>query len=99
MSEGHFSIEEAVAFLKTAPGAILGVSAKPDHRWFQAVRAAGPLSMCTCGQRKLGWRCPEFIAKRGKTVWTVGYDAKTNKISCGPKGYHSASYGNEPPCC
>ena len=100
MSEDSVSIEQAIAILmKLVPDAVRGVSAEPGHRLYEAVRRAGPLSRCRCGQRTLGWQCPEFIAKRGNKVWTVGYDARTNKISCGPNGYHSPSYSEAPPCC
>jgi hypothetical protein len=100
VSENHVDIETAIKILNDlAPGAIRGATAKPGHQYYEAVRRSGPLSKCTCGQRKLGWRFPEFIAARGATVWSVGRDANSRKITCGPKGYHSSSYSNTPACC
>jgi len=61
-------------------------------------RGAGLLTKCVCGQQKLGWQYPEFIVKIGDKVWSVGRDGRTNTISCGPKGYHSTRYSNEPAC-
>jgi len=92
------NIDNAIAELSRAPGAILGLTARPEHHAYKKVRDAGLLSRCTCGQKKLGWLYPEFIIRIGKRVWTVGRDAKSNKISCGAKtGYHS-SHPNDPSC-
>ena len=72
---------------------------QPGHKYYEALRGAGLLAKCVCGQQKLGWQYPEFIVKIGEKVWSVGRDARSNTISCGPNGYQSARYGNEPVAC
>ena len=97
-------IEGAISrLIELTPGAERGVTATHGHPNYQQlgtiVLEVGVQKECRCGMQKLGWTAPEFIATKDGTTWSVGYDAKTNKISCGPRGYHSERYGNEPPCC
>jgi len=91
----------AVATLLRRPDGFLDAfsTAQPGHKYYEALRGAGLLAKCVCGQQKLGWQYPEFIVKIGEKVWSVGRDARSNAISCGPNGYHSARYGNEPVAC
>ena len=98
------TVEGAITqLMEFVPGAVRGSTATHGHpnyqRLAQAVLAAGEIKECRCGMQKLGWTAPEFIATEDGTTWSVGYDANTNKISCGPIGYHSERYGNELPCC
>jgi hypothetical protein len=100
MEDDRIDIESAIRILEElGDGAIRGDTAMPGHQYYERVRSAGPLTKCTCGQQKLDWKYPEFIAPSGNNVWSVHRDARTNKISCGSKGYHSSRYSNEPPCC
>lgn len=96
-------VENAIrAHMQEFPNAKRGATATPGHRYYigvcNAVRAVGKLHKCRCGTNSLGWAAPEYIATVEDITWSVGYDATSNKISCGPKGYHSDRYGNTPSC-
>ena len=96
-------VEGAIAkILLLVPHAQRGKTATPAHQMYNGVSraalATGSLEECTCGQRKLGWSLPEFIATHKGKTWVVGYNSDYNLITCGPNGYHSDRHGNEPPC-
>lgn len=80
--------------------AVRGKTASPEHSYYrgvcQAAEASGGLRKCECGQKRLGWVAEEYIANLDGKTWSVHYDATTNKISCGPNGYHSARYSDTP---
>ena len=83
------------------PGAVLGESAHTGGTsgWYDRMRQMGDeFQICTCGRDLKGWKSPELSARVDGKSWTIGYDAKSNKISCGPKGYHSDRYANDQPC-
>ena len=99
--EQLYDVEAAIAALQMlGPALIRGSTATAGHQYYEQVRAVGlRLKKCICGQRKKGWKYPEFIATAGGKVLSVGADAKSNKISCGDKGFHSSRYSSDPPCC
>lgn len=100
MADQRMDIEQAITYLlELEPGCDRGATAMPGHQFYEGVRSAGPLTKCTCGQKNLGWRFPEFIATKGEKVWSVHRDATTNKVVCGSQGYHSKRYSGKPACC
>ena len=93
------SVEDAInALLKLVPGAEIGTTAKPGSKDFDRARSLS-FRRCSCGQQRAGWQQPEFLADLGNGRYLyIGYDARSNKISCGPKGFHSSLYAYESTC-
>jgi hypothetical protein len=91
-----------VTLMAEFPGARRGATATRGHQNYErlcnAIRQVGRLHPCECGRRALGWTAPEFIATVNGKTWSIGYDAKSNKISCGDKAYHSSYYSGTPAC-
>ncbi len=96
-----YSAEDAVALLAQlgAGRLIRGKTASPGNRDFdRAVSLGAVFRRCDCGREKKGWTYPEFVAMDESKVLTIGGDAKSRKISCGYKGYHSDEYGGDFNC-
>jgi hypothetical protein len=96
------NVDEAIARQRElTPGAEIGRTASPggSRKWYERMQRMGSvLHVCACGQRLAGWRSPEFSARDGRAIMSVGYDATSNIISCGPFGWHSERYANDQPC-
>jgi hypothetical protein len=92
------NVDQAIQALQASiPGSLVGATATPGHaNYNRAARLR--FRKCECGRRVLGWPSEEYIAQDGNAVISIGYDSRSNKISCGPKGYHSPAYGNTPVC-
>lgn len=92
------TVEQAIKHFESK-GGIRGATAELGKPTYEMVAAVGDrLKACTCGQRFEGWAHEEYICQVGNKVVSVHLDKKTNKISCGDKGYHSSRYSGTPAC-